>query len=132
MNKNILITSTVIILTFLGSGCSAPAATNKESSPRYMSYSKAAYAAASGKKRVYFFHAKWCPSCIASNAVFNASPDKIPEDVVVFKTDYDTETELKNKYGITYQHTFVQVDASGKEMKKWNGGDLAELKANIQ
>jgi thioredoxin 1 len=51
----------------------------------------------------------------------------LPADVVVFKTDYDTEKELKKKYGITYQHTFVLVDNEGNSIKKWNGGGVKEL-----
>ncbi len=145
MNKKVFLISAGIVL-LLGAGCSQkqetlvappgaetpPAMVKKESPPRYAAYSKAAFDAAGSKKRVYFFHAKWCPSCKVADAAFSANPDKIPEGAVVFKTDYDTETELKNKFGITYQHTFVFVDASGNEIKKWNGGGPTELQANIQ
>lgn len=99
---------------------------------RYMDYSKTAFDAAKGKKRVYFFHATWCPTCKTSNEEFTGNPDGIPEDVALFKTDYDKEAELKKKYGITYQHTYVMVDENGNEVKKWNGGGLAELVANTK
>jgi hypothetical protein len=36
---------------------------------------------------------------------------------MVFKTDYDTQKELKTKYKITYQHTFVLVDEAGDAIK---------------
>jgi len=52
---------------------------------------------------------------------------KLPVDVVVFKTDYDTERGLKQKYGVTYQHTYVQVDSDGREVAKWNGGGVDKL-----
>jgi len=94
---------------------------------RYVDYSKQAFDAAGDKKRVYFFHAKWCPECKAANLAFNQNYDLIPEDVVIFKTDYDTETALKKQYGITYQHTYVWVDDTGKEIKKWTGGDIEEI-----
>lgn len=100
--------------------------------PRYVTYSKASFDAAKGKKRVFFFHATWCPTCKTANEEITGRPDGIPEDVVLFKTDYDKETALKRQYGITYQHTFVLVDENGKELKKWNGGGLAELAANTQ
>lgn len=58
--------------------------------------------------------------------------DKIPENMVLMKTDYDTYTELKKKYGVTYQHTFVQVDENGNELTKWNGGGVNELEANLK
>lgn len=52
--------------------------------------------------------------------------------MLLFKTDYDTEKALKQKYGITYQHTFVYVDKDGKQIKKWNGGAIDALIANTQ
>jgi hypothetical protein len=50
----------------------------------------------------------------------------------VFKTDYDTSNDLKTKYGVTYQHTFVQIDSSGNAITKWVGGDTAALIKNIK
>lgn len=99
---------------------------------RYVDYSKAAFDAAKGKKRVYFFHASWCPTCKTANTEFTNNPAGIPEDVILFKTDYDTNSELKKQYAITYQHTFVLVDENGKEIKKWNGGGINELVANTK
>ena len=99
---------------------------------RYIPYSKDLFEKNLGKKRVYFFHAKWCPTCKAADAEFSQNGNKIPDDVVLYKTDYDNEKELKTKYGITYQHTFVLVDENGNEIRKWNGGDIAELEENTQ
>lgn len=97
---------------------------------RYIEYSKETFDRAVNNKRVYFFHAKWCPTCKIANEAFVRDMDKIPEDVILFKIDYDTEKELKTQYGITYQHTFVFVDSEGKEIRKWNGGDITELISN--
>ena len=66
------------------------------------------------------------------NEEFNANLDRIPEDVIVLKTDYDSQKELKKKYGITYQHTFVLVDDEGNEIKTWNGGGIEELISNTK
>lgn len=99
---------------------------------RYVTYSQAAFDAAAGKKRVLFFHAPWCPTCRPADAAFQKDSALIPESVVLFKTDYDTSTDLKKKYNVTYQHTFVQVDASGNAVTKWNGGQITELIANIK
>jgi thiol-disulfide isomerase/thioredoxin len=101
-------------------------------SSRYISYSKKNYDQNAGKKRVLFFHAVWCPTCKVANEEFNNNLNKIPEDVILLKTDYDTEKELKQKYNITYQHTFVLVDNQGNELKKWNGGGIEELISNSQ
>lgn len=99
---------------------------------RYVTYSERAFADATGKKRVLFFHAPWCPTCRPADAEFQAKAAEIPEDVILFKTDYDSSTALKKKYGITYQHTYVLVDDKGNEVKKWNGGALAELIAQTK
>lgn len=99
---------------------------------RYVVYSKAAFDAARGSKRVYFFHAPWCPTCRPADAEFLNNADKIPKDVVLFKTDYDSSTDLKKQYDVTYQHTYVQVDDNGNEVTKWNGGGIDELVANIK
>ncbi len=96
----------------------------------YIDYSKEDYELNRDNKRVLFFHASWCPYCQAADREFNANPGEIPEDVVLFKVDYDTEKELIEKYGITYQHTFVLVDEDGNEITKWNGGDIDNLKKN--
>ena len=85
-----------------------------------------------GNKIVLFFHAPWCPYCKAANLAFLERTAEIPAGVTVLKTDYDSNTELKKKYGVTYQHTFVQVDAQGNMVTKWNGGDIDSLKKNIK
>lgn len=68
---------------------------------------------------ILFFNANWCPTCVAANKNFSGSTP--PDGLTVLKVDYDDSTELKRKYGVTYQHTFVQVDKTGKLIKKWNG-----------
>ncbi|MGB7817400.1 MAG: thioredoxin family protein [Ornithinibacter sp.] len=76
-------------------------------------------AAREGTKIVYFFHADWCPSCRATDAAVAA--DGVPDGLTVVKVDYDTETDLRKEYGVTQQHTFVQVDPDGGELAKWTG-----------
>ncbi|QFP77920.1 thioredoxin family protein [Deinococcus sp. AJ005] len=98
----------------------------------YLPYTKAAYDAASGMKRVLFFHATWCPNCRAADADILKKLDEIPADVVIFKTDYDKEVALKKQYGITAQHTFVLVDEGGKALKKWAGGKLSTIISKTQ
>lgn len=124
---------------FFSSSFSQPPFLELENSPqqktalgRYVTYSSSVFEEAKDKKRVYFFHAVWCPTCKVVNEAFQNQEDKIPEDVVIFKTDYDRYTELKNRFAITYQHTFVQVDAQGNEIAKWNGGDIDRLIQNLK
>jgi thiol-disulfide isomerase/thioredoxin len=85
--------------------------------------SKAEYAEQSssraGTKVVYFFHAPWCPTCRATEKALER--DGIPAGLTLVKVDFDTERELRQRYGVTTQHTFVQVDPSGAELAKWTG-----------
>ncbi len=103
-----------------------------QTNTRYVAYSDASFTAARGKKRVLFFHAPWCPTCRPADAAFRANTGSIPEDVVLFKTDYDSSTGLKKQYNVTYQHTYVLVDDAGNEVKQCNGGGLDELVANTK
>ena len=81
----------------------------------------------SGRSVVLFFHAPWCPYCKTADTNFKANIEKIPQGVSVLKTDYDSNTELRKQYVVTYQHTFVQIDSEGKSVSKWTGGDIENL-----
>jgi thiol-disulfide isomerase/thioredoxin len=106
----------------------------KDLSGNYVEYSPEVLenASAEGKKIVLFFHAGWCPTCISAHKDFIKRIDEIPEEIIVVKTNYDAEKELKKKYNVTYQHTFVQIDANGELVTIWNGGDLDEILKNLK
>lgn len=105
---------------------------------RYVEYSKSALDMGAVGRRVLFFYASWCPTCKPADASFTQNTSKIPDDLTLIRVNYnDPETDqeekdLANKYGITYQHTYVQIDSSGKEVTKWNGGQIDELLSNIK
>ena len=85
-------------------------------------------AAREGTSVVYFFHAPWCPDCRATEEAIEE--DGIPAGLTVVKVDFDTETDLRREYGVTQQHTFVQVGSDGEELAKWTGSRSgAEIKA---
>lgn len=99
----------------------------------YEVYAPEKLAEADTKNIVLFFHAPWCPTCRALDANINDSLSDIPDDVLILKTDYDIHDELKKKYGVTYQHTLVQVDSTGAMIAKWSGGNtLDNLISNIK
>lgn len=81
-------------------------------------------------KVVLFFNASWCPSCQVLNK--ELSRYSLPEGLAVFSVDYDKYPELKKKYGVTYQHTLVQVDANSGLIKKWSGGDVAKIVSEVK
>lgn len=89
----------------------------------YTTYNSSAVsdALAAGKNVILFFHAPWCPTCKAADA--NFIKETAPANTVVFKTDYDSNTDLRKKYGVTYQHTFVSLNADGSLKKKMSGAD---------
>ena len=82
---------------------------------------------------VLFFHASWCPTCRALDTDIKAHLGDIPSNLTILDVDYDDSAELKKKYGVTYEHTFVQVDAQGNMLKKWSGSPtLAKLVAEVK
>lgn len=91
------------------------------STGEYSDYSEAKLANADSGDVVLFFKASWCPTCKTLDDNINTSLNDIPEDLTILKVDYDTELALKQKYGVTYQHTLVQVDSQGELLKKWSG-----------
>jgi thioredoxin 1 len=81
--------------------------------------------AATGGDVLLFFHATWCPICRNIESELDTNVSKIPDGVHILKVDYDTATALRQKYGVTVQHTFVQVDSSGHLLQKFS--DAAAL-----
>lgn len=85
--------------------------------------------AAEGKTVVFFF-ASWCPNCRATVAELNARWADVNPELTLVIADYDKEGALKGKYGVTYQDTFVLLDAAGEPIKSWNAGGVDGLNAN--
>ncbi len=82
---------------------------------------------------VLFFRASWCPTCRTLDADIRRNVNAIPAGVTILDVDYDSFKELKAKYGVTYQHTLVQVDANGNLIAKWSGSPtLSSLLSNIK
>ncbi|MBI4067324.1 thioredoxin family protein [Candidatus Gottesmanbacteria bacterium] len=92
---------------------------------QYLDYSSESLKKASennGRVVLWFAALAWCPSCQAADKDFKANFDKVPKDITILKVNYDTAKDLKQKYAITVQDTFVQVDNQGKEITRWNSG----------
>lgn len=83
-------------------------------------------------KKVYFFHASWCPICKGIDEEINADMSKIPAGVTMIKTDFDNSTDLRQKYGVTTQYTFVQVDSNGNETAQWSATSLQKAIDGIE
>lgn len=83
-------------------------------------------------KTVVFFYAAWCPNCRATVAELDARFAEVNPDLTLVIADYDKEAALKSKFGVTYQDTFVLLDAVGASVKSWNSGGVDGLNSNSQ
>lgn len=79
---------------------------------------------------VLFFHADWCPACVSIDWKIKSS--EIPSDLTILKVDYDSEVELKEKYQVLTQTTFVQIDSEWNMIKKWfSARDLDDIVSRL-
>ena len=79
---------------------------------RYVDYSAEAVAATPGTK-ILFFHAPWCPQCRSLEESIKTTV--LPDNVTIFKVDYDLNQALRQQYGVTLQTTFVKVNDEGEK-----------------
>lgn len=82
----------------------------------YVAYSEEAFSASRGI-RFLFFHAPWCPQCRSLDESIKAS--ELPDDLTIFKVDYDSNQALRAKYGVTLQTTVVKVDENGSKINSY-------------
>jgi len=100
--------------------------------PTYKVYSAEDFQLLKGKNPlVLFFYAPWCPLCRAQDKDIIANLATFPQNTLILRTDYDSETALKQQYGVTLQTTFVVLDTSGKVSSIVNDPSLDELKSAI-
>ena len=112
-----------------GQASQAPTGTTAGS---YVDYSDAALAENSKTTQVLFFHAPWCSQCRAIES--DIKSQGVPDGFTVLKVDYDSNQELRKKYGVTLQTTFVKVDSQGNELAKYIAYDeptFDSVKRNI-
>lgn len=97
----------------------------------FIDYSEGQVASTDGV-RILFFHAPWCPQCRMIEEDINRQG--VPDGVTILKVDYDSNQALRQKYGVTLQTTFVEVDTDGKELEKfvaYNEPTFDSVKANL-
>jgi thiol-disulfide isomerase/thioredoxin len=74
-----------------------------------------------------FFHAPWCPQCRSIESDILA--EGVPDGVTIVKVDYDSRQDVRQRYGVTLQTTFVEVDATGAELEQHVAYDDPHLDA---
>ncbi|MCB0917310.1 MAG: thioredoxin family protein [Actinobacteria bacterium] len=72
-----------------------------------------------GSDVVLYFSAAWCPTC--QDLTHSLQAEGVPDGLTVVKVDYDSSQNLKQQYGVTVQHTLVQVDETGRSLTKFTG-----------
>lgn len=108
--------------TETSSQTTSPVATDTEanlSTPtagQYVTYRDGIIEETQGVK-ILFFHASWCRQC--RDIETSIGQKGVPEGVTIIKIDYDTNTALKKKYGVTLQTTLVRIDDQGNAVKKY-------------
>ncbi len=152
MNKSLFLLIPIVLLVIFGAFLlpkkDAPAipvvtesttpGTAELSGGKYVTYSEGILDSTKENRRILFFYASWCPTCRPADKSFIDNEAKIPEDVVVIRVNYNdpdtvqNEKDLAKKYGIGYQHTFVEIDAEGNKVNLWNGGGFEELLENLK
>ena len=109
----------------LDEGGEAPT-TPAETAGVFADYSTDLLANAEDGNVVIFFNADWCPTCQATLRDINSKLGEIPSDLTILSANYDEELSLRQKYGVTLQHTFVKVDKDGNELAQRSGLDDLE------
>lgn len=99
---------------------------SSDPSGAYVDYSNGVIASTSGTK-ILFFHAPWCPQCRDLEASIKNST--IPSGVTIIKVDYDSNHELRKKYGVTLQTTLVRIDDSGNKVDSFVAYDKPTLQS---
>jgi thiol-disulfide isomerase/thioredoxin len=84
----------------------------------YLPYSEENFAQAEGTNTVIFFSASWCPTCQALRRNLEDNLSEFPSDLTVLTADFDSETALRQEFGVTNQHTLIKVDANRNELSR--------------
>ncbi len=106
---------------------STPTASATDPAPgTYLEYSEDLLATTKDTK-ILFFHAPWCSQCRALESSIKSGT--IPNNVTIFKVDYDSNNRLRQKYGVTIQTTLVKISDTGDELKKFVAYDDPSLSA---
>lgn len=89
-------------------------------------YDRAKFEAAliAGETIFLDFYASWCPTCRANEPIVDAVFDG-NIDAVGFRVDYDNETELKKKYSVVSQSTYL-ILRNGEELDRYLGALTAD------
>ena len=81
-----------------------------------------------GEPAVLFFAASWCPACQANDARLQEWYGSEQFPVSTYKIDYDNSSDLKSRYGVVQQDTFVRIDGGGDAQQTISFPDETSLR----
>lgn len=74
-----------------------------------------------GEGAILFFAASWCPICNKHDKALQSWYASNEFPISTYRVDFDAALELKKRYGVVQQHTFVRIDAEGNAVKTVSG-----------
>jgi thiol-disulfide isomerase/thioredoxin len=105
---------------------------NLDGYPQYVEYSEERVAALDGyRPYVLYFHADWCPTCVAIEEYLLENLDSFEYGTIFLEVDYDDYWELRQDYGVTTQYTFVVIDSVGEVTDKLTTNNVAWVREAI-
>jgi thiol-disulfide isomerase/thioredoxin len=100
---------------------------------QYWEYDTLTYEALKGVRPVtLFFHADWCPTCVALESYLVVNIDSFPDGGIILQADYDTEKDLRQAYSINSQFTFVVLDAAGEIVDTLTTNNPASIRSAME
>ncbi|MEX0895859.1 MAG: thioredoxin family protein [Patescibacteria group bacterium] len=107
---------------------------SKRLAESYLEYSPEALQSAHNQENtvVLYFWAPWCSTCSTLDHDLQDGIAQVPDDITLLRVNYDEETELKQRFNVVTQHTFVQLTANNEPITVWVGGEIEELVENLE
>jgi len=88
--------------------------------PNYLNFTHESFDSLAGNTRAICFMSDWNVYDEKVDLEIRSSDKRIPQDVVIFRADFDTEYELKKKYSIDIKHECLIFDKQGSITKRVN------------
>ncbi|MBI2337568.1 thioredoxin family protein [Candidatus Daviesbacteria bacterium] len=85
-----------------------------------------------GRPVLFFAATLWCQTCTQLDKEIKERAGSLPSDVTILKVDYDNDREMKRTWGVTTQHTLIQLNSNGSEVNRWIGGNFDALLQNLR
>jgi len=79
----------------------------------------------------FYFYSSSSTVCQQTDAALMTGTGAIPANVTVAKVDFDTGTDLKQKYVVMVSDTFVKVDSTGAKAMTWSGQPVSDVLAAV-